>query len=743
MPPTWQRSATTHEFWERVALLGPEPLFVLDTDGVCLVVSNAAVTESGFSADELVGRPFTFLADDGEQSSVQRRIELLSPFGDEEFGMVIQTAHGEQLEVRVLARRDELDGEPVVVATLQRASIARSAERLLRRKAVLEHLIERVQQQAAHSSAGDVPEIIGWVLAEATTFLGADRGYLLSYDEALTTETMTHEWVAPGIEPEIDTFVDIPLAMAPASSQRHRELEVCAIRDVAALGAGWAADQAFYESLGLKSILELPIVLEGEPVGCLGFEWLSRHGDWADADLILLRVIAATVGQLLGRAAAEQEMQRRSMHDDLTGLLNRSGLLAGLGAGTEESIGSILVIDLDGFNALNDSLGRSAGDLLLRTVAARLRGLVRPGDLVARIGGDEFAIAMRAIDEEWVVGQAARRICDALAEPYTLDGRQHLITVTCGISVGSKARLDDGAPIDADELIRRAGIAMYRARGMGQANVAMFDPTHERFVAERFELEQRLRMALEREEFEVHFQPEVDVLDGRVVGAEALLRWRCDGVLQDAGTFVPLTEETGLIIPIGRWVLTEAVRHGQRWAQWLGVDEFVVRVNVSPRQFEDVTFIDHVESTLRLAGLPPHCLCLEITETALMHDAEAAIAVLHRLDALGIQLAIDDFGTGYSSLAYLKQFPVDILKIDRSFVMFLADDPQDRAIVQTVINLARSLGMGVTAEGIETVAQAQVLNELGCRRGQGWLYSKAVEPEMLDEMIWATLTVVD
>ena len=743
MPPTQPNRSATQTFWQRVALLGPEPLFVLDAGGTCIVVSNAAVTETGYSPDELVGRPFCFLAEAAERPAVQRRIELLSPFGDEEFGMVIRTAHGELHEVRVLARRDELDGESVVCATLQRASIARSAERLLRRKAVLEHLIERVQQQAAHATPAEVPEIVGWVLAETTTFLGADRGYLLSYDDAVTTETMTHEWVAPGIEPEKDSFVDIPLAMAPASSQRHRELEVCAIRDVAALSGGWSADQAFYESLGLKSILELPIVIEGEPVGCLGFEWLTRHGDWADADLILLRVIAATVGQLLGREAAEQEMQRRSMHDELTGLLNRSGLLTGLGSGGKDPVGSIIVIDLDGFNALNDSLGRSAGDLMLRTVAARLRGLVRPGDLVARIGSDEFAIAMREIDEEWVVGQAARRICDALAEPFTLDGRQHLITVSCGISIGSKARLDGGAPIDADELIRQAGTAMYRARGLGQANVAMFDPTHERFVAERFELEQRLRMALEREEFEVHFQPEVDVLDGRVVGAEALLRWRCDGILQDAGTFVPLTEDTGLIIPIGRWVLSEAVHHGQRWAQWLGLDEFVVRVNVSPRQFEDVTFIDHVESTLRRAGLPPHCLCLEITETALMHDADAAIAVLHRLDALGIQLAIDDFGTGYSSLAYLKQFPVDILKIDRSFVMTLADDPQDRAIVQTVINLAQSLGMDVTAEGIETAAQAEVLNELGCRRGQGWLYSKAIQPELLDEMIWATLTVAD
>ncbi|NLA35314.1 MAG: EAL domain-containing protein, partial [Actinobacteria bacterium] len=741
MPLPRQRLSAPHGFWERVALLGPEPLFVLDPDGVCLVVSDAAVTETGFSPNEIVGRPFHVLSENSEQSSVQRRIELLSPVGHEEFGMTISTAHGELHDVRVLARRDELEGDPVVVATLQRASIARSAERLLRRKAVLEHLIERVQQQAAHATPSDVPEIIGWVLAEATTFLGADRGYLLSYDAAVTKETMTHEWVAPGIESEKESFVDIPLAMAPASSQCHRDLEVFAIRDVSALGSGWAADQAFYESLGLQSILELPIVLEGVPVGCLGFEWITRHGDWADADLILLRVIAATVGQLIGREAAEHEMQRRSMHDELTGLLNRNGLLDGLCAGAETCVGSIIVIDLDGFNALNDSLGRSAGDLLLRTVAARLRGLVRPGDLVARIGSDEFAIAMRAIEEEWVVGQAARRICDALAEPFTIDGRQHLVTVSCGISTSAGA--EAGAAVDADELIRQAGAAMFRARGLGQANVAMFDPTHERVVAERFELEQRLRMALDRAEFEVHFQPEVDVLDGRVVGAEALLRWRCDGVLQDAGAFVPLTEETGLIIPIGRWVLSEAVHHGQRWAQWLGLDEFVVRVNVSPRQFEDVTFIDHVESTLRRAGLPPHCLCLEITETALMHDAEAAIAILHRLDALGIQLAIDDFGTGYSSLAYLKQFPVDILKIDRSFVMTLADDPQDRAIVQTVINLAQSLGMDVTAEGIETVEQAEVLNELGCRRGQGWLYSKAIEPEALDEMIWAALAVVD
>lgn len=710
-------------FWFRLVQDSPNPTLVLDASYRCVFASRSMTAETGVAEETLLGRGLASIVVDADGSSIDERLDRTEVGVWAHFGVSLATASGETLHTRAIARRDVRDGEPVYIVVLRSVMANGTAESALRRRVDLELLLERVQHRFIHAVPLEIPAVISWALEEVGRFLGADRSYVLTFDHDARTETMIHEWVRPGTEPELGEYIDVSWDLVPAATRRNNDQWVSAVPDVSKLEGEWELDRQFFEESGLRSILELPIIVDGHPVGGLGFDWLQELADWTEDDLTLLGMFASTFAQLLGREAAERELTFRSQHDELTGLPNRVGLLArlqeSLDAHRSTGVIGAVVVDVDRFKVVNDSLGNAAGDELLRLVGARIRGTVRPTESVARLGGDEFAVVISGPDE-WAISRAANRVREELARPFKFRGRSYLLTASCGIATTS------GGPLSAEELLRRAGAAMYHAKELGRARQSTFDIELEQRLADRLVLDQELRVALERREFEVHYQPEVDLENGRIVGAEALLRWRTDGVLRDAYTFIDVVEETGLIVPVGRWVLDEACRTVARWRS-MGVDpDFAMRVNLSPRQLEDPDLVDLVGSALARYGLDPHNLCLEITETALMTDAEASLAVLQRLDTLGVALAIDDFGTGYSSLSYLKRFPVDILKIDRSFVDGLPVDEEDAAIVSTVVSLAMSLGMTVTAEGVETPEQADTLVGLGCGRGQGWLYSKAV-----------------
>jgi len=436
------------------------------------------------------------------------------------------------------------------------------------------------------------------------------------------------------------------------------------------------------------------------------------------------------------RTGFQEQLWHQAFHDPLTGLPNRALFRDRLEhalarADRQTQPVGILLLDIDNFKVVNDSLGHLQGDQLLLAVAERLRSCLRAGDTAARLGGDEFTVLVEDVGDLDEVTAVAERIVEALRRPVQLDGRQVVTSASIGIALSSPRNKP------ADDLLRDANLAMYRAKTNGKARWELFDDTLEFQAMERLDVETDLRQALDREELRVYYQPIVSLSDGRIVELEALVRWQhTERGLVQPGTFIPIAEETGLIIPIGQWVLEQACQQARTWQDASPANKsLVMSVNLSARQFQHPTLVADIERAVRQAGLEPRSLKLEITESVVMQDVESTLATLHALKALGIQLAIDDFGTGYSSLSYLKRFPIDTLKIDRSFVDGLGQEAQDTAIVRSVVALAKTLNLSVTGEGVETAEQQMHLEQLGCDLAQGFVFARPSPPELLDAVL--------
>ncbi|MEA2595548.1 MAG: hypothetical protein QOF01_2017 [Thermomicrobiales bacterium] len=434
--------------------------------------------------------------------------------------------------------------------------------------------------------------------------------------------------------------------------------------------------------------------------------------------------VLVTSRDVTERKALEEQLRHQAFHDPLTGLPNRALFRDRLEHGLARAARTaapltVLFLDLDGFKVVNDSLGHDAGDELLVTVARRLRDCIRPGDTIARIGGDEFTILLEDADIGAAI-EVVERIAGRLRAPIDLDG--HPVVVGTTIGVASK-----GSPEDrAEDLLRNADVAMYAAKQNGKGRHAVYDASMRAKAWERMELEAELRRAITDGEFRVHYQPIVDLATGRLAEVEALVRWAHPkrGLIAP-GEFLPLAEETGLILPIGWWVLGEACRQVRAWQLAVpSAQSLAVGVNLSPRMFHHPRLAEEVARILAETGLDPACLKLEITEGVMMQDAADAVETLRRLKELGVQLAMDDFGTGYSSLAYLQHFPLDVLKIDRSFVSRLGIEGDGFAFVRTIIGLAKTLDLAVVGEGVETDEQREHLQALGSDQGQGYLFAR-------------------
>jgi diguanylate cyclase (GGDEF)-like protein/PAS domain S-box-containing protein len=469
-----------------------------------------------------------------------------------------------------------------------------------------------------------------------------------------------------------------------------------------------------------------------------GYRWVLCRGVAVRDTAGKAYRMAGSLSDITERKLAEDQLLHDAFHDSLTGLPNRA-LFADLLA---RSLGraqrradyrfAVLFIDLDRFKVVNDSLGHSVGDELLRAMTRRITRCVRPGDTVARLGGDEFTILVDDIGNASDATRVADRVQHELTQPFNLSGQEAFTSASIGIALSASGYEE------VDDLLRDADIAMYRAKALGKARYEVFDTAMHQRAKALLELETDLRRAIERNEFRLYYQPMVSLATGRIAGFEGLVRWQHPqrGLIGPAA-FVPIAEETGLIIPIGRWVLGEACRQMRQWQErFPGMHDLTISVNLSGKQFAQARLVEDVNRALTESGVAPGRLRLEITESAVMENAPSAMAMIDQLRALNVKIDIDDFGTGYSSLSYLQRFSLDTLKIDRSFVSNIGSDRGENAeIVRTIVTLAHHLGMDAVAEGVETPEQLQTLRELGCGSVQGFLFAEPVSEEEADRLL--------
>ena len=546
--------------------------------------------------------------------------------------------------------------------------------------------------------------------------------------------------------PTAETTRNVKVSISAARPEGHGLSGTAFRSGQARISNDYLADQqasafhAIIRSDGAKSGAAFPLRIHGQTVGVMLF--LSAEQDTFTTEFVeLLQRLADNVSFALEnfdradeKTRADARIEYLASHDSLTSLPNRetfNGLLhyAIEAARRHQRRFAVLFIDLDRFKVINDSLGHEAGDMLLVEIANRLRHTLRSSDVVARLGGDEFVVILAEAAEPHDVERITRDLLSVLSEPLQLSGHECHTTASIGIAMYPS----DGA--DVQTLTKNADMAMYLAKEDGKNGFRFFTKEIKTQSIERLTLESALRRALDRDQFALHYQPKVDMTTGQITGVEALLRWTHPdlGVLPPA-QFIPLAEETGLIVPIGRWVLREACAQNMAW-QRRGLRPVSMAVNLSPRQFLDEDLLQDIDQALAASGMPPVLLQLEVTESMVMRNVSRAVKVLDGIQSRGIRLAIDDFGTGYSSMSLMKQFPIDTIKIDRSFVRDLPDDSEDKAITQAIISMGKALGMTIVAEGVETAEQETFLRDHACDEMQGFLFSKPVPSQQLAELL--------
>jgi diguanylate cyclase (GGDEF)-like protein len=599
----------------------------------------------------------------------------------------------------------------------------------------LDELVGQVAERLMSASSRTRQDVLTWTTRVLAEFLDADVAFLRRNDHQRGLSVLEAEWPPreiTGTDPLGEVPFDVDPVFAATKNLRgpffltgEEEKEEDAHNDYldrVEKGSG----------VQLVGGACVPLLLSDTTWGVLAFLHFGLHA-WTPEEVSALQAIASMLMQLQARIDAEERTEYIALHDDLTGLPNRRALLreleVRLGANRETAI---LFFDLDRFKVMNDFLGHASGDRVLTTIADRIRTSIRPNDFAARLGGDEFVILVGDVSSEMEVAAFAYRILAVISEPIDFAGQQVAHTASIGV-VLSKPGIKNGI-----ELLGWADVALYAAKRQGRNQAVVFDEVLRESVSERSRTELTLREAIEGDGLRLHYQPEVDLRTGELLAVEALVRWQhpTRGLLP-ASAFITVAEETGLVVDMGRWVFAEACRQLAAWRREYPDLPLVMRVNMSPAQFVISGLVEFVENCLRVHRIPGERLCIEVTEHAVLQEPEQTARILRGFQALGVEVAIDDFGTGYASFTELKHLPVNFLKLDQTFVQGIETDPQDKAIVEAIIQLGRALDLGVIAEGIECSATIDKLLELGCTRGQGYLMSVPMSAEELSPVLRA------
>ncbi len=679
----------------------PDGVIAVDRSGKIAQANPASARIGGYEVDALLGRPFESFLTEAYLSTARRHFATAIAGEGCSFAVECYRIDGSTVPLDITLI-PQYGGENIVgvYAVLQDITLRRDAQERARIQA------QRLRDLYAIASAIGDP-LVGIV-------------------EALRLGCRVFE---AEIGVVIDTTGRVPRIEASASTSPTDEID----RDVVALALQSRGSGSDASPTITRDALVVPIDVAGERFGAAIFSRISRNRPFTETDAEFLGLVAALLQNFIERSRVRIHLQRMAYVDVLTGLPNGSGFRERLRAAIEAAPlrmqrVAVLFFGLDRFKDINETLGHRLGDRLLQAVGTRIEGLFASIGAVARMGGDEFAIVIQDAGSNDRLRDLAEQIIAAIEEPFALDDFEQFLSASIGIAVYP----EDGT--DGDALVKNADIAMSRAKDRGRGGFYFYNATLESPILMRLSQERLLRRALDRNEFLVYYQPQIDLADGRIVGLEALVRWQPPGSgVIEPGHFIPSAEISGLIVHLGRWVLESAALQAAAWVKRFG--PLRIAVNLSARQLHHRHLRQEVLGALDISGLDPQLLELEITESVAMTDVEHAISIVRDLKGAGIRTAIDDFGTGYSSLAYLRRFAFDVLKIDGSFVDGIGNEREDETIVKTLVGMAHSLGLETVAEGVEHAKQAQFLRDYGCRFAQGFLYRPPLPASAIDEIL--------
>lgn len=666
---------------------------------------------------------FTCVIDDVEWGVLIDAIELLD---GQIVGALIVARHGRAWSQRECSLTRAFGGVFSQVATLA------TREGVLLHQRRLDELVSQVAERLMSATADNHKEVLNWTTRVLAEFLNSDVAFLRRNDHVRGVSILEAEWPLREDVPDPDPLGEVRFDADPIfmATKDLREPYLPGLEDTTENYMN-RVEEGSGETLIAGAAV--PLLLGESTWGVLGFIHFALRA-WVPAEINALQAVASMLVQLQARIDAEERTAYNAYHDDLTDLPNRRALLRELkhrlGARRDTAV---LIVDLDRFKVMNDFLGHATGDRLLITIADRIRTSIRATDYVARLGGDEFVILLDEANSEMEVLSSSYRLLTVIAAPVNIGGQHVSHTASIGIAIAPSASVHSGL-----DLLSWADGAMYVAKARGRNQAVVFDEELRQAANERSRMELMLREAVEGDGLRLHYQPEVDLRTGRLLSVEALVRWQHPTLgLLAAADFITIAEETGLVLEIGRWVFAEACRQLAVWRRDYPDLAFIVRTNMSPAEFTASDLVEFVERCMRENNVPGERLCIEITEYAVVDEPEKTANILRGFQQLGVEVALDDFGTGFASMTELKHLPVDLLKLDMSFVEGITTDEYDRAIVESIIRLGQALHLGVTAEGIEGTEIIEKLLELGCHRGQGYLISQPVSSKDLTPMLVA------